>query len=184
MLPATTYLLLLLQVPCNVFDISHRATPLFCAATVESSDTLPLLLAAGANVNLGLHEFGVSALHAAVRVNAVRNAELLLRCGAEPNSVVLFSETPLHTAASMGYSDCVKVLLKFGAGIEILMGQMKMSALHLAAQEGNVDCVDHLLEAGASVRAENVRGQSPLHLAALAQSPETVELLLNNGEEC
>ena len=85
-------------------------------------------------------------------------------------------------SAGMGYSDCVKVLLKFGAGIEILMGQMKMSALHLAAQEGNVECVEPLLEAGASVRAENVRGQSPLHLAALAQSPETVELLLSRGK--
>ena len=116
-------------------------------------------------------------------MNAVKNVNILLDAGAEPNSVVLFSETPLHTAASMGYSDCVKVLLKFGAGIEILMGQMKMSALHLAAQEGNVDCVEHLLEVGASVRAENVRGQSPLHLAALAQSPETVELLLNNGND-
>ena len=48
----------------------------------------------------------------------------------------VFSETPLHTAASMGYSQCVQLLLKFGAGIEILMGTMKMSALHLAAQEG------------------------------------------------
>ena len=175
---------MLLQVPCNVFDISHRATPLFCAATVESSDTLPLLLAAGANVNLGLHEFGVSALHAAVRVNAVRNAELLLRCGAEPNSVVLFSETPLHTAAGLGYSDCVQLLLHWGAGTEIAMGeQARMSALHLAAQEGNTECVMHLLAAGAGVKAENGRGQSALHLAALAQSPETVELLLSKGAD-
>ena len=80
---------------------------------------------------------------------------------------------------------------------------MKMSALHLAAQEGiflskyfpyqtltwwwitwagNADCVQHLLEAGASVRSENGRGQSALHLAALAQSPETLELLLTKGE--
>ena len=133
-------------------------------------------------LNLGLHEFGVSALLAAVRVNAVKNVDLLLNNGAEPNSVVLFSETPLHTAASMGYSECVRILLRFGAGTEILMGPMKMSALHLAAQDGNVDCVNHLLVAGASVRAENGRGQSALHLASLAQSPETVELLLNKGE--
>ena len=42
--------------------------------------------------------------------------------------------------------------------------------------------MQHLLEAGASVRSENGRGQSALHLAALAQSPETVELLLSKGE--
>ena len=47
---------------------------------------------------------------------------------------------------------------------------------------GNADCVQHLLEAGASVRAENGRGQSALHLGALAQSPETLELLLSKGE--
>ena len=92
-------------------------------------------------LNLGLHEFGVSALLAAVRVNAVKNVDLLLNNGAEPNSVVLFSEPPLHTAASMGYSQCVQLLLKYGAGIEILMGQMKMSALHLAAQEGLENCI-------------------------------------------
>ena len=120
----------------NVFDISRRATPLFCAAAIENSECLPLLLSRGADVNHGLHEFGVSALLAAVRVNAVKNVDLLLNNGAEPNSVVLFSETPLHTAASMGYSQCVQLLLKHGAGIEISMGQMKMSALHLAAQEG------------------------------------------------
>ena len=95
-----------------------------------------MLLSSGADVNHGVHELGVSALLAAVRVNAVKNVDLLLNNGAEPNSVVLFSETPLHTAASMGYSHCVKLLLKYGAGIEILMGQMKMSALHLASQEG------------------------------------------------
>ena len=81
----------------------------------------------------------------------------------------------------MGYSDCVRILLQFGASTEMLMGAMKMSALHLAAQDGNADCVHHLLVAGASVRAGNVRGQSALHLAALAQSPETMELLLKKG---
>ena len=46
----------------------------------------------------------------------------------------LFSETPLHTAAAMGYEECVKLLVDHGACLEVLMGPMKMTALHLAAQ--------------------------------------------------
>jgi hypothetical protein len=49
-------------------------------------------------------------------------------------NVQLFSETPLHTAAAMGYEDCVKLLVDHGACLEVLMGAMKMTALHLAAQ--------------------------------------------------
>ena len=39
-----------------------------------------------------------------------------------------------------------------------------------------------LVEGGANIDARNARGQSALHLAALAQSPETVEFLLKSGE--
>jgi ankyrin repeat protein len=53
-----------------------------------------------------------------------------------------------------------------------------MTALSLAAQEGNVDSLQLLVNGGANVEAKNVRGQTALHLAALAQSPETVEVLL------
>ncbi len=49
-------------------------------------------------------------------------------------NIQLFSETPLHTAAAMGYEDCVKLLVDHGACLEVLMGAMKMTALHLAAQ--------------------------------------------------
>ena len=43
------------------------------------------------------------------------------------------------------------------------------------------DVSSHVSEAGANVRSVNSRGQSALHLAALAQSPETVEILLMKG---
>ena len=58
----------------------------------------------------------------------------------------------------------------------MLLGSMRMSALQLAAQEGNVECAALLLARGADPHAKNARGQSSLHLAALAQSPETVHL--------
>ena len=52
----------------------------------------------------------------------------------------------------------------------------------LAAQDGNVDSLQLLVNGGANVEAKNVRGQTALHLAALAQSPETVEVLLKAGK--
>lgn len=164
------------------FDKHHLATPLFCAAVAEGSEGLRLLLQHGANINAGLHESGASALHCAVRANNIENVQALLELGAIPNSVQLFSETPLHTAASMGYEECVKLLIDHGACLEVLMGSMKMTALHLAAQDGNTESVQFLVKGGANIDARNARGQSALHLAALAQSPETLELLLKSGE--
>ncbi len=166
----------------DAFDRHRLATPLFCAAVADNPDGIRLLLESGADVNAGLHEYGVSALHCAVRANCVENARRLLDAGAIPNNVQLFSETPLHTAASMGYDDCVRLLIDHGACLEVLMGSMKMTALHLAAQDGNNESVRHLLGGGANIDARNARGQSALHLAALAQSPETVEELLKSGE--
>ena len=49
-------------------------------------------------------------------------------------------------------------------------------------QDGNAESVQFLVEGGANIDARNARGQSALHLAALAQSPETVEFLLKSGE--
>ena len=65
------------QVPVNVFDTSQRATPLFCAAAIENSACLPLLLSSGADVNYGLHGLSVSALLAAVREE---HALALIKC--------------------------------------------------------------------------------------------------------
>ncbi len=166
----------------DAFDKHHLATPLFCSAVSDNPEGINLLLQRGANINAGLHEYGVSALHCAVRANNVDNVRMLLELGANPNNVQLFSETPLHTAASMGFEECVKLLIHHGACLEVLMGSMKMTALHLAAQDGNTDSVQYLLDGGANIDARNARGQSALHLAALAQSPETVEVLIKAGK--
>ena len=174
----------------NCFDGQKCAAPLFCAVAsgcdADSQAVVDLLLDKSPNrketINLGLAELGISALHVAVRANAVAHVRKLLENGAIPNLVQLFSETPLHTAAAMGYDECVQLLMDHKASPEVAMGPTKMTALHLAAQDGNVDSLQILVNGGANVEAKNVRGQSALHLAALAQSPETVEVLLKAGE--
>ena len=105
------------------FDKHRLATPLFCAAVSDDPAGLELLLRHGADINAGLHEYGVSALHCAVRANLVHNVRALLAAGAVPNNVQLFSETPLHTAASMGYEECVKLLIDGGACLEVSRNQ-------------------------------------------------------------
>ena len=74
----------------NSWDGSERATPLFCAAAIENSKCLPILVKGGADLNQGLHEFGLSAVHCATSSNALHNLTQLLEMGAEPNSVLLY----------------------------------------------------------------------------------------------
>ena len=74
----------------NCWDGSERATPVFCAAATENSSCLPILLAHGGDLNQGLHELGLSAVHCATSSNAIHNLNLLLERGAEPNSVLLY----------------------------------------------------------------------------------------------
>jgi cation transport ATPase len=49
---------------------------------------------------------------------------------------LIFSSTSLviFYVFRQGYSDCVRLLLHWGAGTEMLSGDHRMTALHLAAQ--------------------------------------------------
>lgn len=95
----------------------------------------------------------------------------------------VFSETPLHVAASLGSVEIIKLLLHHGAEVRVQCGPDKLTALHLAAEDGNVETARLLLDAGAQLTARNQKLQTPLHLAALSQCAETLELLLRRGAD-
>lgn len=95
----------------------------------------------------------------------------------------MFTETPLHVAAAMGFMECITLLIKHGADVRVQCGLERTTALHMVAEDGNAECAKLLLEAGAYVNGTNKKLQTPLHLASLAQSSETLELLLKRGAD-
>ncbi|XP_050675090.1 transient receptor potential channel pyrexia isoform X2 [Leptidea sinapis] len=163
----------------NMWDstIERKATPLHCAASTKSLNCVKLLLHHGADVNAGLTEH--SPLHYAVLSDAPEIVSELLEAGACPDTPQVFTETPLHVAASLGSASCVKLLLDGGADVRASMGAGRATALHLAAVDGHAECARLLLDHGAAIDGPNSRGQTALHLAALAQSVEVVELLVD-----
>ncbi|XP_037294243.1 transient receptor potential channel pyrexia isoform X2 [Manduca sexta] len=154
-----------------------KATPLHCAASAKSLACVKVLIAHGADVNAGLSDR--SPLHYAVLSDAPEVVKELLEAGACPDTPQVFTETPLHVAASLGSASCTKLLLDAGADVRAAVGPGRSTALHLAAEDGHAECARLLLEHGAHIDWPNFRGQTPLHLATLAQSLEVVEMLVS-----
>ncbi|XP_013135767.1 PREDICTED: transient receptor potential channel pyrexia isoform X2 [Papilio polytes] len=153
-----------------------KATPLHCAASAKCLKCVKVLINHGADVNAGLSDR--SPLHYAVLSDAPEVVGALLEAGACPDTPQVFTETPLHVAASLGSDSCMKLLLDAGADVRAALGPGRTTALHLAAVDGHAECARLLLDHGAYIDCPNSRGQTSLHLATLAQSIEVVELLV------
>ncbi|KAI4498472.1 hypothetical protein M0802_006407 [Mischocyttarus mexicanus] len=164
--------------PCE-WDFNKKCTPLHCAAAAGNVTCIKSLIKAKANVDAGFP--GKTPLHYAVLSNAVDSAEVLLQAGAHPNNPQVYTETPLHVAASLGSVPCMKLLLSYGADVRVQLGTARSTPIHLTAEEGSAECTKLLVDAGASCDAKNSKGQTAMHLAALAQSSETLEVLINAG---
>lgn len=67
----------------------------------------------------------------------------------------VFSETPLHVATTLGFTEIIKLLIGFGAAINVQCGAEKMTPLHFAAEDGDVRITKILIDAGALVSSRN-----------------------------
>lgn len=94
----------------------NKDTVLHYAAAVGDTDAIPVLLTAGANIDVqGVN--GETPLFNAVGHGQIKVAELLLQAKASTDIPDRLGNTPLHCAAVVGDCNMLRILLKFGADV-------------------------------------------------------------------
>jgi ankyrin repeat protein len=119
-------------------------TPLHLAAFFGHLDTVRILLAAGADVNIAAENWmRVHPLHSAAAISRADIAEVLIDAGAEVNAGQNGGWTPLHSAAHNGAADLVDLLLERGADPRLEADDGR-TPRDMAAEEGHEQVLDRL----------------------------------------
>ncbi|CAF3379069.1 unnamed protein product [Rotaria sp. Silwood1] len=201
--PNSKYLKQLLNImpEYNILD-KYERRPIHFAAACEGPEPLEYLLSKQVNFN-DVDRGGNSPLHIAVMNGRAINAEILLRTAkekAESNdsedqvvhqkfglaSINRMNKSrfyPLHLAVLNDHLECVKVLLEFGAKVDVLTSTSsgKLTSLMLACQKGYFKIVKYLIENNAKVEARDRFKRTPLIHACMCGNAHIVSYLLRMG---
>lgn len=133
------------------------------------------------------------ALLAASAAGDVERVRSLLEAGADPDTNLAGSGTPLIRAASRGHIDVVETLLRGGADPDLVLAnsrgweapgeELMRTALTEAARRGHLRVAQRLLDAGATVDAQPSGDATALMEAAENRHEEIVRLLLGVGAD-
>ena len=163
---------------------SHGYTPLYYAIWSDiwsddeeetSVETVKALISGGADVNKRpADDKDYSPLVYAIWQGHKGNVEIILDAGADLNTKDEKGYTPLYWAAFSSAKDVFDL---------ILSRKDYPNTVYLAACKGDLDRVTTLIEGGTDVNAKDEFGCTPLHWAALADSPEVADFLIAKGAD-
>uniref|UniRef100_A0A8C2CCR5 CARD- and ANK-containing Inflammasome Adaptor Protein n=1 Tax=Cyprinus carpio TaxID=7962 RepID=A0A8C2CCR5_CYPCA len=149
-------------------------TPMLLAAELGNAEAFKVLVSKKARLDERLPN-QISGLHLAVQSGTLM--ALLLRVGAQINSITQDGFTALHLASQSGHTEAVAQLLEGKADIHVKDKQGR-TALHWAAAQGEVGVIQLLLNSGSSTNATEKEKKTPLHLAAMEGHTRAVSVLL------
>ena len=150
-------------------------TPLILASKYGNYTAMKLLIDVKCNLDLQDNE-GFTALHYAS--HKARGANLLLNAGANPDITDGDNITPLIMAASEGFDEVVKSLVRAKCNVNIANSSVHKTALHILAGKGHWDCISDIIFGGADVNLYDDFMHTPLYYAVNNGHYEVVKLLL------
>ena len=158
------------------------------AVLSDSEPTVRLLINGGINVNdpTKSEENGdITPLYLAVDNNKYKIAKTLLELGAEPNFVLKEGFIVLHTAAELGYTDLVELLIEHKTNLdkEATFGELsRVTPVHLAVMNQHIDIVKLLAKGGANLNASKTYcgkgGFTPLYISIKNNNLDMVRQLI------
>jgi ankyrin repeat protein len=101
--------------------------------------------------------------------------------GADVNAPNDYGDTPLHSAAYLGHTEQVRLLLKSKADVSRRTHRGETPLLYASRPEGYPETVLALLEGGADVNLADNFGMTPLHGAAMIGDVEVAKALVDKG---
>ena len=165
-------------------------TPLLLAAETGKTEILIYLIRSGSLINNNPTNVQ-SPLYAAVNQGYFRIVRILIRKGADVNSVYYSSKdldqltyTCLYIAASHGFVKIVRLLLSRGVNVDERYGTVR-SPLFIASKNGHYRVVKCLISYGANINIvyDGVYLRTALNVAVANGFYRVVKLLLDEGAD-
>lgn len=165
----------------NAVDHAGR-TPLHIAAHLQLEVGAKFLLMHGASSEVRDRNF-CTPLNQAIKSKNEDMAVLLLDRGANPNSLDIGGNTPLHLASITGCVHLAQKLVNLVPAQVDKRNKAGQTALFRSCQVGNFENAQILLDAGANPSVTNDNGATQLGELAASNQRQAVRFLLNSGAE-
>lgn len=160
-----------------------NSTPLHWATRQGHLTMVVVLMSYGADPSLRDGE-GCSCIHLAAQFGHTAIVAYLIAKGQDVDMLDKSGMTPLMWAAYRVFShDPARLLLTFGASLNITDKYKKNSPLHWACQYGNHVVIKLLVEAGANLEAINAKGENALDIAMSVRNGSIIRWLRNARAE-
>lgn len=155
--------------------------PLIKAIYDDKIKDVKKLVAQGFDVNAQDEDFySRTALHVAVSDNKLAFVKLLLNAGADVNVLDDEGETPLMMIEEETSEEIIKLLINYGAKLDLQSKEYKRTALINVAMTDNFKAMRILIEAGADVNLRDADGESALDIV---DNEDIEQLLIAYGAE-